>query len=414
MIEFTSEQLFQDRGRWRGQLQYKDPKTGKWTKRTHMLKATGKRAAERELKEWRSELEAQLEAEEEERTTGIKHGETVGEYLDEYVEGKRGTVEASTLSEYHRLAYTCIDPYIGDVALVDLNPGQVQSWVNTLNDRYAVSTVRKAYTLLRSAMTRAVEHDRIPKTPVRSIDVPRARAAKPNALDDEGQRLVLTVLEARLEKGGDAPASLGMLIAFYTGMREGEICALRWSSIDLDDGSITITEAIGNDKDTYTYYLKAPKTEGSERKIYIHGDVIRALRTRRAWMMEECMRAGVPFKNSLFVLGGVDGSFMQPQYLSKKWRDMASALELVGTEGRQPTFHDLRHTYATNAIALGADVKTVSNSMGHSDASITLNTYTTVDDGAARRVARELGDAYADKVDARGDVIEFRKTGTGE
>lgn len=417
MSRISSSQIYQSGKKWRGQLNYKDAE-GAWHRKTKTFEATGKRDAKRQLDAWQAEFERQLETEEEERTKGIRHNETVGEFMDDYVEGKRGIVERSTYSEYVRLKDNLIKPYLGNVILVELQPGQVQAWVNELNGIYSVSTVRKSYTLLHSAMTRAVDHDQLAKNPARSIDVPRARASKPNALDEKSQRLVLTVLNAQMEiQGtGTSAAALGVLIAFYTGMREGEICGLRWSAVDLDEGCLSITESIGNDKGSNTYYVKLPKTEGSERKIYVHGDVVRALRERRLWMMEECMRAGVPFKESLFVLGGVDGSFMQPQYLSKKWQHLASALELVGTEGRRPTFHDLRHTYATNAIALGADVKTVSNSMGHANASITLNTYATVDDGAARRVAEELGDSYAGKVDSSGgaDVIEFQRTGTGE
>ena len=88
---------------------------------------------------------------------------------------------------------------------------------------------------------------------------------------------------------------------------------------------------------------------------------------------------------------------------------------LLGTEGKTPTFHDVRHTYATTAIANGIDVKTVSNQMGHKDAAMTLNTYATVDPDAARRAAERMGDVIASNMRSAkgmGEVLEFGKTGT--
>ena len=131
-------------------------------------------------------------------------------------------------------------------------------------------------------------------------------------------------------------------------------------------------------------------------------------------MRRECLRAGVPFSEQLYVIGGIDGSFMPPHYISRKWRSLADALELVGTEGKRPTFHDLRHTYATTAIAHGIDVKTVSSAMGHSNAAMTLNTYATADPDAKRRAADALARAYEmDAKRGRGEnVISIDATGT--
>lgn len=70
-----------------------------------------------------------------------------------------------------------------------------------------------------------------------------------------------------------------------------------------------------------------------------------------------------------------EGSFKSPQCLSKEWRQLAAVLRLVGTQGRRPTFHDLRHTFATIAVASSVDIKTVSVLLGHADPAMTLRTY---------------------------------------
>ncbi len=70
-----------------------------------------------------------------------------------------------------------------------------------------------------------------------------------------------------------------------------------------------------------------------------------------------------------------EGSFKSPQCLSKEWRQLAGVLRLVGTQGRRPTFHDLRHTFATIAVASSVDIKTVSVLLGHADPAMTLRVY---------------------------------------
>lgn len=136
-----------------------------------------------------------------------------------------------------------------------------------------------------------------------------------------------------------------------------------------------------------------------------------------AQIREEAVAAGLSRDTlpGLFVVGNVDGTFMQPHYLSSRWRKAADALELVGTQGKRPTFHDLRHTFATSAIAHGVDVKTVSSMMGHANAAMTMNTYADADPDAKKRGAETVARALqseALKHERDGQVLELPKTGT--
>lgn len=448
-MKYTSAQLLTKRGHWQGQLKYKDetgywitqdgvkfeslreardhttresltepPKAETvWRSKQKALTAKGKREALRELEAWRDELEAQAQAEALGAGAAGRAGETVAEYLRRYIDGKAATVERSTLSEYRRLASKQIAPYIGAIPLDELTPDDVQEWITELAKKYKPMTTRKAFTLLRSAMKQAVERDRIPKNPTRSVGVPKLTAQNPNALDGAERTKVLRVVEIALEGPQPSPVMLGVMIALYTGMREGEICALRWSCVDLEAGAVTVSEAVGIDKTNGHCYIKPPKTEDSARVIYFPETLGRALTARRAAMVKECLAAGVRFTDQLFVIGDVDGVFMRPRYISEKWQELACALDLKGTQGKRPTFHDLRHTYATVAIANGVDVKTVSNAMGHSNAAMTLNTYASTDKAAAKKAAQTMGEAYATET-ARAEeparIVELRKTGTEE
>lgn len=408
VMKYESAQIMSYRGRWRGQLQYKD-ESGKWRKTTKVLKATGKRAALRELEAWRDEMEADAERAAEMKALGHEPRETVAEYVERYIDGRAKKVEGATLSTYRGLLRRQIAPFIGSIPLDDLQPDTVQKWVNELTKEYSAVTVRKSFVLLKSAMKQAVDRDRLLKNPTRTVEIPKLSRNKPNSLTEQGR----AQLAAFLDISAQTPANLGIRLAFYLGMREGEICALKWRDVDLDAGTLEVRNALGYRGSTY--YEKPPKTDGSARVIYLPADVAEAIRRRRADMAAECLEAGTRFTTDLYIIGGVDGRFMHPHQLYRKWRAVADALELVGTEDKPVTFHDLRHTFATTALAARVDVKTVSSILGHANAAMTLNVYASADPDAKRRGAEAVAAAIeeAKKEHAHdGEVLEMGKTGT--
>ena len=112
--------------------------------------------------------------------------------------------------------------------------------------------------------------------------------------------------------------------------------------------------------------------------------------------------------NNLFVLGNLGGDYYKPTQLGREWATISKNAGLIGNKGKRCTFHDLRHTFATLAVAERADIKSVSSILGHSNAAMTLNIYASSDPEAKRRTA-----ALVDKAMERtpAEVIRF-KTGT--
>lgn len=395
--------------KWRAVYPYKDG--GRWKNKSRTLKTEGRdkgrskrviRAAEAEAEEIRRRLNAEaLEA-------SPQSHETVAEYFGKYVEGRALSIERSSANELRRILKTHIVPSIGKIELDKLTPDDVQTWVTELSKGYAPSTVKKCLTNLRSAMREAVDRDRLVKDPTRGVKNPKLPTPKPNALDERGRAKVARFIALDASK----PLNIGFALALYMGLRESEICGLKWRYVDLDAQTLDIRETLG--RDGSKWYVKEPKTGGSIRSLYIPDVLADALRARLAEVNEERMQSGMPL-NSLFVVGGADGSYMQPHYLSTRWRIAADALELIGTEGNRPTFHDLRHTFATAAIRHGVDVKTVASMMGHVNAAMTMNTYASADPDAKKRGAEAVAKAMsyeAAKHANDGQVLELGKTGT--
>ncbi len=387
-MKYTSEGIrTMANGKYKGWLAYKD-ENGKWKQKSKTLKATGKRAADKELKEWHAEMEAEAEAEALAAAGGANPSETVADYVAQYIEGRSTHVESSSKRGYRGLLRKEIAPYIGSIPLDDLTPDDVDKWLSDLSKDYEPVTCKKAFVLLRSAMTQAVERDRLAKNPTRTVRPPKVEQGNPNALTEHDLGMVLSMLDI----DNLTPAMLAAKMAICTGMRQGELLGLQWKNVDIDNGVIYVDEAIGQGENGL--YTKNPKNKNSKRPVVYVPIIGQDLSNRRAEMEKECLAAGVLFSDDMYVLGNVDGSYMQPHYVSTKWRGFADAFNLIGTEGNRVTFRDLRHSYASTAIHNGIDPKVVADSMGHANPYMTLKTYTSADNDAQRRAAEKLNEIY--------------------
>ena len=401
-MKYRSAKPIPYKGGFRGRLNFKD-ETGAWRNITKKLKATGKREAEREVEEWRAEMEAQAQADQ----PGVKRPGDVGEFVAQYIDTLENSqaVERSTLTPY-RAMHRHISAALQGVPYEKLDSDAVQAWVNGMaKEGYAPSTIKKALNLLKAAYEDAVKRRALPYNPVAPVKAPKAKKKEPNSLDAAMRSKLL----AYLDIAADTPVNLAVKIAISTGMREQEICGLRWKDVDLKAGVMHIRNVIG--RDGGKTYEKEPKVGSSRRDVPITPELADLLQRRRVQMMEECLEAGVPLTNDHHVVGKIDGEYMRPHYLWSEWKAIAKSLGLVGTEGKAPTFHDLRHTFATAAIKSGADVKSVASILGHANAAMTLNIYASADAEAKRRTMERAAAEIAE-APKPADVLELGKTGT--
>lgn len=227
-------------------------------------------------------------------------------------------------------------------------------------------------------MNEATERDVIVKNPCRTVEPPKLNKVNPNALGAKGRAAVINEI---MSDPTDA-AHIGYALALLMGMRSGEICALKWRYVDLEQRVLHIVYSLGRDnssKGANRWYLKEPKTGGSQRTLDIPEELVEPLSIRLEAAKEQAAEQNLDYLE-YFVIGFDDGSPMNGDALTHRWQKTAIALQLKGTtDGKRPTFHDLRHTWATKQVHDGTDIKTVSAIMGHSNAAMTLNIYTSAD-----------------------------------
>lgn len=362
------EKLKPPRKGWRAVLSYKDI-NGKTKRKTKMMDARTKTQAERQMRVWWTELEAM----DDEQEAAPKALPTVGELIDAHVDTAESTrsIGRSTAENY-RKSKKRMPKKLMDTSIGELTFDMVSKMESDLLEKgYAPTSVVKCHRLLKMCLRGAVEDGLIDKNPVDRVKPPKLVPVKKgiNALaSDEREKL-----KARLSASAPTPVVMAATIALYTGMRRGEICGLRWSDIDFDKGVIWVRRAVETAGGETA--IKDTKT-GRARDISMPSTLSKLLNSWRD------KGAG----GQVYVIGH-QGEYASPDVISHEWRSLASTLNLVGIEGRLCTFHDLRHTWATVAVAADVDIKTVSSTLGHANAAVTLNIYASADPDAKRRAA---------------------------
>lgn len=367
---------------WYAELSYKDGK-GQWKKIQRALPgAEGKREANRQAEDLRIELNKQW------RYTSETVRSLLDDFLDDLIAAKR--LGLSTINRYRREKHY-IEQRFGDIRVTDIHESDLERWRNELSQNLAPRTVNGTLSFFKRALERAKNRGDIPRNPMSGIRSLQVSKTEPNRLPEEEWRRLLTYLDAHLSMR----TNLGIKIAMLTGMREAEICALQWCHVNLGDSPyISVELTLGRDDSAgyEHYYVKEPKSEAGKRQIPIPRELAANLSDRKAQMQKQCADAGIAFTEELYALGDVDGAFYRPKLLWRAWCRRQKSLNIQGTR-RTPTFHDLRHTYISQMIDGGIDIKTVSSLAGHSDVAMTLNVYAASNEDSKRDAVSRVMDA---------------------
>jgi integrase len=186
-----------------------------------------------------------------------------------------------------------------------------------------------------------------------------------------------------------------VLIALATGMRRGEILAIRWKNVDLERGLARVVESLEQTKSGLRF--KAPKTEKS-RAIALPGFVVEELRRLKRQQAEELFAQGVRQSGDTLICGRYDGGPMPPRSLTHEFAKVA------GRAGDVPRvrFHDLRHSHATQLLAAGVHPKVAQERLGHTTITTTLDLYSHVTETMQADAAAKLDTALRSAINAAG------------
>lgn len=178
---------------------------------------------------------------------------------------------------------------------------------------------------------------------------------------------------------------LAMRLVLATGMRRGEVCGLPWRCVDFEAGTVRVEQSL-----TAEGKIKPPKTKAGCRTVAVDAETTAALLEWRGAQAEALASVGLAILGDAPVFPNGTGQWMHVNNLSQWWKVWRDRNGFQGVK-----IHELRHTQATHLLGNNVDVKTVQERLGHSDASITLNTYAHALPENDRKAADLIGDLFS-------------------
>jgi integrase len=314
--------------------------------------------------------------------------ETLRAYLHEWLDSARANLKPSTWESYKMNVETHVIPRLGNVAMQALRTAQLNALYADLlregrkrngSGGLSARTVRYIHTIIHRALREAVAWGRLSRNVAIGAAVPK-QTNRP-----EMRTWAAAELRAFLEHVQGDRLHSTYLTAATTGLRRGELLGLRWQDVDLESGRLAVRQtliAVG-----YELSSSDPKTTKSRRLIALDPVTIGALRTHRKAQLEERLRWGAAWQDNGLVFCREDGSHLHPDRFTDWFQEHVKAAGLPRIR-----LHDLRHTHATLALQAGIHPKVVSERLGHSNISITLDTYShaipAMQEEAAAKVAK--------------------------
>jgi integrase len=272
-------------------------------------------------------------------------------------------VTPKTAERYKQLIKNQIAPYIGQVQLQRLQPAHLQSlYAKLLKDGLAPRTVGHVHRLLRKAVGHAGTMGLVQRNVATLVKPPKADDAEITILTKEQIARLLTHV-----KGRTIYPILALGLA--TGARRGELLALRIKDFNSENSTVRIERALEQTKGQLRF--KAPKTKHGKRTVMIPPPIVAELKAHIMKVQERRLLLGMGRAGRDDLLfPRWDGQVRSPHWLTQKFQQAMNALKIKGV-----TLHSLRHTHASQLIASGMDVLTISRRLGHGSAAITLRVY---------------------------------------
>lgn len=357
-------------------------KDGRWAgsfysvegKRVYVYGSTQQEALEKLRK-------AQSEQEQGVLATGPKL--KLGVYLEQWLEDvKKPELRVSSYVKYKKLIVGYIIPALGNLQLQKLTPQHVQSfYTKKLKEGLSAKTVHSIHGVLHNAIDNAVRWRLVPKNVTDLVTPPRLEKHEVQSLTLEQARTLLAAARGhRLD--------MLLTLALTTGMRRGELLALRWSDIDLESGLLQVRRTVDFIA-RYGYVEGEPKTARSRRKIVLPAFVVAMLKQHRKNQLEQRLKVGDDWQDRDLVICGLEGNYLNPRYLLKLFDKL-----LVEAGLSHMRFHDLRHSVVTLLLGMGVDPRTIQEFVGHEDITTTLRIYSHVLPSMQQGVADKLSELF--------------------
>lgn len=312
--------------------------------------------------------------------------QTFGEYMIGWLQYKSTQVRPGTLRQYAWLVNYHAIPSLGSMKLTKIRPAHLEDFYAELQAQEGISSrsILHLHRVIHQALDRAVAREQVFRNVAAVVKPPRPEDVEMQVWNEDqlGQFLSHSI---------HSRYAIAYRVLSATGMRPGELLGLRWQDVDLERGKIMVTRSL-----SYTgkgYAIESPKTAAGKRSIDLPPSVTEALEQHKKKRATERILAGETWSvnEDLVICTSVGTPVLQHNLRSLFLR----LSRLAGLP--RIRLYDLRHTHATILLAHGVHPKIVQERLGHSDITVTLNTYSHVIPGLQAAAALTIDSIFADK-----------------
>lgn len=279
-------------------------------------------------------------------------------WSNEWLEYKKSIVKESTYIKYRSIVFIHINPFFENLFIEELSNSDIQQFLNVKSNVECLSTktVTEIINVLKSIISLANDFSVSTKCNFKYISLKRKEPKTIRVLSKEEEKRLIEVLLDNMDI-----YKLGVLIGLYSGIRLGEICALKWENIDFENNIIHIVNTMQRlqtfDESKKTHIvITVPKTKSSYRDVPI------------PYSLSNYMKKFI--SNNNFVLSTEAKKFIEPRVMQYRFKKYLKIGKIDNAN-----FHSLRHTFATRCIESGVEAKVLSEILGHSSVTITLDRY---------------------------------------
>ena len=309
---------------------------------------------------------------------------TVEAWLNEWLTLYCPDLKPGTIQTYQSRVERDILPYIGKVQLTQLKNQQIQRLMNTLTEGnpnqkpLSAKTVVNVHGILHKALEQAVAAGLIPSNPSDHIKLPKIKKPELKPFTDDSLSAFLNAIK------GDEFERI-YIVALFTGMRQSEIIGLQWGDIDWERGIIHVSRQRQRNLKQGGYRMVESTKNGKARKVTAAAGVLKILEQQRRQQAEDRLAAGPAWDNpDNFIFTDKQGQPVKHPAVHKHYKKIVASIGMG-----ESRFHDLRHSYAINAIQGGDNIKAISDNLGHYSMAFTMDVYGDTSD-AMRKHSQEV------------------------
>jgi integrase len=313
----------------------------------------------------------------------------LGDFLAQWLEDThKYRLRQRTYERYHQILHLHLIPSLGHHTMQKLTPQHIQAFYkHKLDEGLSNSTVGTFHNVLHKALDTALRWGLVARNVSELVTPPRKEHYEIQPLSMEQVQQLLQALPGN-------PLEVLFVLALGTGMRQGEILALKWQDIDLVRGTLQVRRVLTHvtirlRKEGEPSFIETePKTERGRRCLALPELVIQALVTHKELQVQQIRDAGCYWHQHDYVFCTKLGKHLTPNYVVTTFKSLLKKAELPNIR-----FHDLRHTAATTLLALGVNPKIVQEMLGHTEISMTMDIYSHVLPGMQKEAMRQMNTA---------------------